>query len=86
MEESPMKALYEKGNMKSVGRRFAGVEGKTVKFIESSLGIDEEPHVYVQFRDGTALDIAIESSPNLTAGWLRVKAGNQSPLRRRIFI
>ena len=81
-----MKASYERGNMKSVGRRFAGVAGKTVEYIDSSLGIDEESHVFVQFSDGTALDIAIESSPNLTAGWLRVKAGDQSPLPRKVFM
>jgi len=56
-----MKALYDKGNMNSIGRRFAGVAGKTVEFIESSLGIEEEPHIHVRFNDGTALDIAIDS-------------------------
>ena len=81
-----MNALFEKGNMDSIGKKFAGVEGKTVEYINSSLGIDDEPHVYVQFSDGTALDIAIESSPNLTAGWLRVKAGDQSPLPRKVFM
>jgi len=82
-----VKALHKKGNMESVGRRFAGVEGKIVEYIESSLGIGDEPHIYVRFNDGTALDIDIESIPNLTAEWLRVEGnlGDLEPFKHKIF-
>jgi hypothetical protein len=72
--------------MDTRGRKFAGVGQKTVEFIESSLGIDDRPHVLIRFSDGTALDIAIESSPNLTAEWLVGKKGDDlKPLQHKIF-
>jgi hypothetical protein len=83
-----MKALFKKGNMNSIGRRFAGVAGKTVEYIESCVGIAEEPHIYVRFNDGTALDIEIESTPNLSAEWhhrVEGKLGDFEPFQRKIF-
>lgn len=79
--------VFEKGNMKSIERRFAGVGGKTVQSITSSLGIEDEPHIFIQFDDGTALDIEIESLPNLTAEWRRVEGdlGDLEPFQHKIF-
>jgi hypothetical protein len=81
-----MKAL--KGNMDSVGKKFAGVEGKKVKLIHSFLSEDMEPRVYIEFTDNTGLEIKIESKPDLSAEWLRIDENGDSepePFQREIF-
>ena len=73
-------------NMKNTAvKKFAGVAGKTVKFIESA-SEEGRPLVFVQFTGGTALHISLESTSNTRAKWLRVRNGNHSPLRRKALI
>jgi len=74
-ETHDMKPAFEKGNMQSIDRMFAGVKGKTIESISSCLGLEDEPHIFIKFGDGTALDIEIESRPYLTAEWRQVKDG-----------
>jgi hypothetical protein len=40
-----MKALYKKGNLDSIGEKFAGVSGKTVKRINAYVGEEGEPGI-----------------------------------------
>jgi hypothetical protein len=64
-------------------RKFVGVAGKTVESIELSL--EEVPSVEIRFTDATVLDIVIAAESNVSAEWLRVKNGEQSRMRRRVF-
>jgi hypothetical protein len=81
-----MKALREKGNLNTLGKKFAGVAGKSVEYIESFLDEDDEPHVFIRFADETALDITVGSNPNLGAEWQQVKDGELCPVRRKAFV
>lgn len=81
-----MKALRQKGNLDSLGKKFVGVAGKKVERIESFLDEDDEPHVCIRFTDETALDITVGSNPNLGAEWIRTKDGDWSPVRRKAFL
>jgi hypothetical protein len=79
-----MKGMEDKVERR--GKMFAGVAGKTVRFIESSLGEDDQPHICIQFDDGTEIDIKVESKPDVAVEWYRVKDGNHSPLRHKAFL
>jgi hypothetical protein len=79
-----MKALYEKGNLDSIGKKFAGVSGKTVKRINAYVGEEGEPGICIDFTDGTVLDITVGSNPNVTADWFHVK--DDKPPRRANFL
>jgi hypothetical protein len=85
-QEDYMKALRKKGNMDSLGKKFAGVAGKSIEYIDSFLDEDDEPHVFIKFTDETALDITVGSNPNLGAEWQRVKDGELEAVRRKAFL
>jgi hypothetical protein len=68
--------------MHKTGKRFEGVSGKTVDFIESYRNEEGQPRIYIQFRDKTALDILVELTPKISSEWWRVKNGDLVPLQR----
>jgi|SRR5882762_57766 len=76
---------FRKGNMTSIDRMFAGVRGKIIEFISSCLGLEEEPHIFIKFDDGTALEIEIESRPYLAAEWRQVKDGELESVPWKVF-
>lgn len=50
--------------MASRRKRYKGVEGKTVEYIET---VDEDQFIYIRisFRDGTAVSVSLTSEPIL---------------------
>lgn len=72
--------------MEKVGKRFAGVAGKTVKFIDSYLDEDEQPHISIDFTDGENLDIRIKATPEMTVEWAKDENGTLEYLPdRKVF-
>ena len=77
----------QKGNLDSRGKKFIGVAGKSIEYIESSIDDSDEPIIFIQFTDETALEITVGSSPNVTAELIRTKDGEDwSPVRRKAFL
>ena len=77
----------QKGNLDSRGKKFMGVAGKSVEYIESSIDDSDDPVVFIQFTDETALEITVGSNPNVTAELIRTKNGEDwSPVRRKAFL
>jgi len=76
----------QKGNLDSRGKKFMGVAGKSVEYIESSIDDSDEPIIFIQFTDETALEITVGSNPNLGAELIRTNNGEWSPVRRKAFL
>ena len=78
--------MSNRHKLEQLPRKFAGVAGKVIRSIESSMGEEYEPHVCIQFDDGTEIDIAMESKVDVAVQWYEEKDGDTSQVRRKAFL
>ncbi len=54
-----------------IGRRFAGVAGKTIKWMACETDESNQPEIDIQFEDGEALLITWNITAKVTGQWRR---------------
>jgi len=54
-----------------IGRRFSGVAGKTIKWMEAETDESNQPAIDIQFEDGESLLITWNITPKVVGEWRR---------------
>jgi hypothetical protein len=62
--------------MEQRGKRFANVEGKTVRFIECGLDENGQPRLTIEFTDAEVLDIQIKTTFDVSGEWAKDENGS----------
>ena len=79
-KQTAAKCVEERHELKPTPRRFAGVAGKVIEWVDCALGEDNESVVDMQFKDGTALLITVEARSEIVAEWRKYVGKDLEPI------
>jgi len=79
-KQTAANGIEQRHQLKPAPRRFAGVEGKVIDWMNSALGEDNETIIDIQFKDGTALLVKVEAKPEIVAEWQQYEGGDLEPI------
>jgi hypothetical protein len=75
----------QRHQLKSVPKRFAGVVGEVLQWMDCALDEENQTMIDMQFKSGKALLITVEAKPEIVAEWRRRKGGELESVPEKSF-
>lgn len=79
-KQTAAECVEQRHQLETAPKRFAGVAGKIIKWMDCALGEDNETVVDIQFEDGEALLITVEAKPTIVAEWRKYEGKDLEPI------
>jgi hypothetical protein len=77
--------VEQRHQLNSVPKRFAGVVGEVVQWMDCALNEENQTMIDIQFKSGKALLITAEAKPAIVAEWRRYKGGELESVPEKSF-